>query len=65
MLDFKELEKLDLKDLNIKLCDLKKDHLSLRFQGVSDRIKNTSVLRKIRKDIARVKTAISLKAKKQ
>ena len=41
------------------LMDLRKEQFNLRFQRSGGQLENTSQMRKIRRDIARVKTFIS------
>ena len=43
-------------DLGKELLDLRKAQFSLRMQLATQQLSNTSQLRKLRKDIARVKT---------
>ena len=42
-----------------KLTDLKKDAMNLRFQHATGQLPKTHVIRKNRREIARVKTAIN------
>lgn len=41
------------------LMDLRKEQFNLRFQRSGGQLENTSQMRKVRRDIARVKTFIS------
>lgn len=41
------------------LLDLRKEQFNLRFQRSGGQLENTSQMRKVRRDIARVKTFIS------
>ncbi len=50
-------------DLNKELQDLLKAQFSLRMQLATQQATNTSELKKIRRDIARVRTVIGQKAK--
>ena len=43
-----------------KVLELKKEQFNLRFQRASGQVENTSRIRQIRRDIARLKTAQSL-----
>lgn len=43
-------------DLNKELLELRKAQFSLRMQLSTQQLSNTSQLRKLRKDVARVKT---------
>ena len=46
--------------LQQELIDLKREQFNLRFQRASGQVENTSRIRQIRRDIARLKTAQSL-----
>ncbi len=41
------------------MLDLKKEQFNLRFQRASGQLENTARVRKVRRDIARIKTALS------
>ena len=56
--DFKDLS---LDQLDDQLMKLKKEQFNLRFQRASGQLENTSRMRLIRRDIARVKTVASAK----
>ena len=43
-------------ELNDQLLQLKKEQFNLRFQRASGQLENTSRVREVRRDIARVKT---------
>ena len=51
--DFKDLS---LDQLDDQLAKLKKEQFNLRFQRASGQLENTSRVRQVRRDIARVKT---------
>ena len=57
MSDVKVLSPDQVKDEVLKL---KKEQFNLRFQRASGQVENTSRIRQIRRDIARLKTAQSL-----
>ena len=61
---FSELNKLALKDLKEKVNLLRKESLNLRFQMSSGQLEKTARISQVRKQIARIKTAINLKGKK-
>ena len=61
---FSELIKLDKKDLVQKVSSLRKESLNLRFQKSSGQLEKTARVRQVKKQIARLKTAISMKGKK-
>ena len=46
-------------ELNDTLLSLKKEHFNLRFQRSSGQLEDTSQFRRLRRDIARIKTIIS------
>ena len=46
-------------ELRDQLRDLKKEALNLRFQQASGQLENTSRVRDVRRDIARVQTILS------
>jgi len=41
------------------LADLKKEAFNLRFQAATNQLENTSRMRSVKKDVARVKTIIN------
>jgi large subunit ribosomal protein L29 len=55
------LEK-SIEDLNTELLSLLKSQFNLRMQASSNRIRQTHLLKKVRRDIARVKTLLTQKA---
>jgi large subunit ribosomal protein L29 len=56
-----ELRKKDKKDLNIELLQLLREQFNLRMQSVSGKLKQPHLLRKVRRNIARVKTLLTQK----
>ena len=44
--------------LNDQLLGLRKEQFNLRFQKASGQLENTARIREVRRDIARVKTAL-------
>ncbi len=46
-------------ELSETLLSLKKEHFNLRFQRSSGQLEDTSQFRRLRRDIARIKTIIS------
>tara|TARA_Y100000588_G_C14202440_1_gene903082 strand:+ start:540 stop:737 length:198 start_codon:yes stop_codon:yes gene_type:complete len=46
-------------ELEEQLMNLKKEALNLRFQKASGQLENTSRMRLVRRDIARIRTALS------
>tara|TARA_B100001029_G_C14995075_1_gene414480 strand:+ start:257 stop:451 length:195 start_codon:yes stop_codon:yes gene_type:complete len=60
---FSELKKLEIKNLKEKVNLLRKESLNLRFQMSSGQLEKTARISQVRKQIARIKTAITLKGK--
>ncbi|MDW8190066.1 MAG: 50S ribosomal protein L29 [Pseudobdellovibrionaceae bacterium] len=58
---FGEIKNLELGELNKRLKTLRKELAELRFKNRMGRLENTSLIRSMRRDIARVQTAINLK----
>ena len=54
---FEELKGKSADELNKMLLDLRKEQYNMRFQKANGTLDNTSKMRKIRRSIARVKTA--------
>ncbi|MFO8047613.1 MAG: 50S ribosomal protein L29 [Desulfosudaceae bacterium] len=54
-----EIKALSAEEMNQKFIELKQTYFNLRFQHESGQLDNTSALKKTRRDIARVKTAIN------
>lgn len=49
-------------ELADKLAELKKEQFSLRFQAATGQLENSAQIRKVRRDIARIKTIAAEKA---
>jgi large subunit ribosomal protein L29 len=58
-----ELRAKSAADLNKELNELLKAQFSLRMQLATQQLNNTSEIKKVRRDIARVRTLIGEKAK--
>jgi len=58
-----ELRKLNIADLNKELISLLKAHFGLRMQLATQQLSNPQQLKRIRRDIARVKTIMTQKTK--
>ena len=56
---FSELLKLDSNQLKEKINHLRKESLNLRFQKSSGQLEKTARISSVRKQIARIKTALS------
>ena len=60
---FSELIKLDIVNLRDKMSVLRKESLNLRFQKSSGQLEKTARISVVKKQIARIKTAINLNQK--
>lgn len=58
-------ENLTNEALNTKLIELKKEAMNQRFEKATSGLAKTHMIRKNRRDIARIKTQISLNNKKE
>ena len=54
----KELKGKSDDELQTQLLDLKKEAFNLRFQRASGQLENTARIRQVRRDVARIKTAV-------
>ena len=54
-----ELKNSTVADLNAQLVDAKKELFNLRFQNATNQLTNTSRIKEVRKNIARIQTVIS------
>tara|TARA_Y200000002_G_C22445717_1_gene564147 strand:- start:247 stop:450 length:204 start_codon:yes stop_codon:yes gene_type:complete len=62
---FSELIKLEFNQLKDKVNLLRKESLNLRFQKSSGQLEKTARIATVRKQIARIKTAITLTKKRK
>ncbi len=53
-----EVNAMTVDELNSKLSDLKEELFALRFQLAANQLENTARIKAVKKDIARVKTAL-------
>jgi large subunit ribosomal protein L29 len=53
-----EVNVMTVDELNSKLVDLKEELFALRFQLAANQLENTARIKAVKKDIARVKTAL-------
>ena len=58
----KDLKNKSVADLNNELVAAKKELFNLRFQNATNELDNTSRIKEVRKNIARIQTVISEKA---
>ena len=53
-----EVRAMPVDELNEKLVDLKEELFNLRFQLAANQLENTARIKAVKKDMARVKTAL-------
>ena len=53
-----EVKSMPVEELNAKLDSLKEELFALRFQLAANQLENTARIKAVKKDIARVKTAL-------
>ncbi len=58
MVNIEEIKNMSTDELNDSLLGLKKEAFNLRFQQANGQLENTSRMRDVRKDIARVSTVL-------
>ncbi len=58
-----ELKTQSVAELQTQLVEAKKELFNLRFQNATNQLENTSRIREVRKNIARIQTLITEKAK--
>ena len=58
----KDLNGKSIEELNVELVAAKKELFNLRFQNATNQLDNTSRIKEVRKNIARIQTVISAKA---
>tara|TARA_Y100001936_G_scaffold206490_1_gene210915 strand:+ start:587 stop:793 length:207 start_codon:yes stop_codon:yes gene_type:complete len=63
MLQAEELKAKTVDELNDQLLTLKKEQFNLRFQQANAQLNNTSEVRRVRRDIARISTVLTEKRK--
>ena len=56
-----ELKNQSVADLKAQLVDAKKELFNLRFQNATNQLDNTSRIKEVRKNIARIQTVITAK----
>ncbi len=59
----KDLNGKSVAELNEELVAAKKELFNLRFQNATNQLDNTSRIKEVRKNIARIQTVISAQAK--
>ena len=58
----KELKAKSVAELNEELVSAKKELFNLRFQNATNQLDNTSRIKEVRKNIARIQTVLAAKA---
>ena len=61
MLKMEEIRSLNVEELQEKINQFKKDLMHKRFQAKTGKLERQSALRELKRDIARLKTAVSEK----
>ena len=58
-MDMAEIRKFNMDELLSKLKDTRRDHMDLRFKKASMQLSDTTEIKKIKKDIARLETRLT------
>ena len=58
-MDMAEIRKFNIEELLSKLNETRKEHMDLRFKKASMQLSDTTQIRKIKKDIARLETRLT------
>jgi large subunit ribosomal protein L29 len=64
-MDIKDLRGMDSGKIQDEIAKLKKEQFNLRFQQATGQLEKVSRIRQVRRDIARLKTALTEKAPKK
>jgi len=54
-----EIRKMSVEEMQVKLADMREELMKLRFQQVTGQLTDTSHLRQLRHDIARIETLLN------
>ncbi len=63
MMKTNEMRAKSTKDLNVELQDLLREQFNLRMQNATGQLANHTIIRKVRRNIARVRTVLTEKAR--
>ena len=63
MVKTKDLRAMSLDELESKLVECKKEQFNLRIQQSTGQLQNTAVIRKVRREIAKINTLITERKK--
>ena len=58
-MDMADIRKFNLEELLSKLKETRRDHMDLRFKKASMQLSDTTEIKKIKKDIARLETRLT------
>ena len=58
-MDMSDIRKFNIDELLLKLKEIRRDHMDLRFKKASRQLSDTSEIKKIKKDIARLETRLT------
>ena len=61
-MELKKMREMTDVELNNELAKMKKELFNLRFQNATNQLDNTSRIKEVRKNIARIQTVIAQKA---
>ena len=57
-----ELKSKSVDELNVELVDAKKELFNLKFQNATNQLENTSRIKEVKRNIARIQTVMAEKA---
>tara|TARA_B100000902_G_C27244491_1_gene881844 strand:- start:811 stop:1026 length:216 start_codon:yes stop_codon:yes gene_type:complete len=58
-MDMTEIRQFNIEELLLKLKETRKEHMDLRFKKASMQLSDTTQIKKIKKDIARLETRLT------
>ena len=58
-MDMSDIRKFNIEELLSKLKEIRRDHMDLRFKKASMQLSDTSEIKKIKNDIARLETRLT------
>ena len=61
-MELKKMREMTEVELNAELDNMKKELFNLRFQNATNQLENTSRIKEVRRNIARIQTIIAQKA---
>ena len=63
MVKIKDLRAMSVDELEARLVECKKEHLSLRIQQATGQLQNPSAISKVRKEVAQINTLLTERKK--